>query len=120
MGSRRPSLRPVGVSIRRVTTRPSHAHVPVPAGDGSPTHRGPGDASRDPRSITIVGTLAFFAVAGLLLGERTARAAPDPAVVGRWSQVREWPVKAVHAHLLPDGTVMTWPLSDDPYVWDPR
>ncbi len=48
-------------------------------------------------------------------------AAPDPAVVGSWSEVYEWPVKATHTSLLPDGKVLTWPsyAGDSPYIWDP-
>jgi len=31
----------------------------------------------------------------------------------------DWPVVAIHSHLLPDGRVMTWGHSGDPTVWDP-
>ena len=32
----------------------------------------------------------------------------DPARSGAWSPVRRWPVIAVHAHLLPNGKVLSW------------
>jgi autotransporter-associated beta strand protein len=38
---------------------------------------------------------------------------------GDWSAVINWPHVAVHALLLPNGKVMTWPYSDDPRLWDP-
>jgi galactose oxidase len=33
--------------------------------------------------------------------------------------VLDWPVVAIHSHLLPDGRVLTWGHSGDPTVWDP-
>lgn len=45
-----------------------------------------------------------------------------PEVSGQWSEVQEWPVKAVHAHLLPNGKVMVWSSfenGDNPKIWDP-
>ena len=46
----------------------------------------------------------------------------DPAVVGKWSNNKPWPVKAVHVSLLPDGKVMMWPSNegDNPYIWNPN
>ena len=55
---------------------------------------------------------------------------PSPADVGRWDPVFPLPNVAIHAHLLPDGTVLFWGRRDDPagsmnehsctpYVWDP-
>lgn len=32
----------------------------------------------------------------------------DPAQVGRWDAVLPLPNVAIHAHLLPDGTVLFW------------
>ncbi|MBN9101799.1 MULTISPECIES: glyoxal oxidase [unclassified Pseudonocardia] len=54
----------------------------------------------------------------------------DPAQVGRWDAVLPLPNVAIHAHLLPDGTVLFWGRRDDPdgsmndhvgtpHVWDP-
>lgn len=40
--------------------------------------------------------------------------------LGTWSKVMDWPVVAIHSHVLPDGRVMTWGHSGDPTVWDPR
>jgi galactose oxidase len=45
--------------------------------------------------------------------------AQDPSVVGQWSAVQNWPIVAVHAHLLPTGKVLFYPYSDDPRLWDP-
>lgn len=39
--------------------------------------------------------------------------------VGQWSAVQNWPIVAVHSHLLPNGKVLFWPYSDGIYVWDP-
>jgi hypothetical protein len=44
---------------------------------------------------------------------------PDPAQVGSWSALQTWPDAAVHAALLPTGSVMFYPYSDDPRLWVP-
>jgi galactose oxidase len=55
---------------------------------------------------------------------------PPPSVAGRWDPVLALPNIAIHAHLLPDGTVLFWGRRDDPagsmndhfctpQVWDP-
>ena len=41
-----------------------------------------------------------------IAGDRIALA--DPAVVGQWSAVQNWPIVAVHANLLPTGDVLAW------------
>ena len=41
------------------------------------------------------------------------------ASVGEWSAPFDWPVVAVHLHLLPDGRVLSWGLNGDPRVWNP-
>ena len=46
--------------------------------------------------------------------------AQDPSVVGQWGPVLNWPIVAVHAHLLPTGKVLFYPYSDDPRLWDRR
>jgi len=38
---------------------------------------------------------------------------------GAWGPVIAWPVVSIHAHLLPDGRVLTWGHSGDPTAWDP-
>ena len=43
----------------------------------------------------------------------------DPAVMGSWSALQDWPEVAVHAALLPTGRVMLYGYSDDPHLWDP-
>ena len=46
----------------------------------------------------------------------------DPAVVGQWSAVQNWPIVAVHANLLPTGDVLAWSdytNSGGAQVWRP-
>jgi hypothetical protein len=48
----------------------------------------------------------------------------DPSVVGQWSPVSQWPLVAIHTHLLPNGKVLTWQRKDSElttqtYLWDP-
>lgn len=48
--------------------------------------------------------------------------AADPAHVGQWSQLEQWPVKATHTTLLPNGKVIIWPSfggGGTPYIWNP-
>jgi Galactose oxidase-like, Early set domain/Divergent InlB B-repeat domain/Kelch motif len=46
-------------------------------------------------------------------------AAPQ-SVTGVWQAPIVWPAVAIHAHLLPNGRVMTWGRMDhDPVLWDP-
>jgi len=58
-----------------------------------------------------------------VLGAASAAAqTDDPAVVGRWSALKSWPIPAVHTQLLPTGKVMFYPEydhGDDPRLWDP-
>ncbi|MCI0355070.1 MAG: choice-of-anchor D domain-containing protein, partial [Acidobacteria bacterium] len=63
--------------------------------------------------------LLFCLLLGAVLAESTASAQGDPAILGQWSAVQKWPVLAVHAHLLPTGKVLFYPLNDVPYLWDP-
>ena len=48
---------------------------------------------------------------------------PNPALVGEWSSLNDWPTVAIHSQLLPGGKVMFWPgnggTGDDPRLWDP-
>jgi galactose oxidase len=50
--------------------------------------------------------------------------APDPApepqaIMGEWAPPFDWPVVAVHLHLLPDGRVLSWGAVGEPQLWDP-
>lgn len=73
------------------------------------------------RVVAII--IAVLAVgAGLYFISNQAEAVGDPSVVGQWSGVSNWPVKATHTHLLPDGRVMVWPSSSSEhviYIWNP-
>ena len=47
----------------------------------------------------------------------------SPSLGGRWSAVRDWPLVAVHAALLPNGKVLAWDATpddadDDPHTTD--
>ncbi len=47
-------------------------------------------------------------------------AAQEPeATVGEWSAPFDWPVVAVHLHLLPSGQLLSWGRIGEPQVWDP-
>jgi hypothetical protein len=42
------------------------------------------------------------------------------ATAGQWASPTSWPAVAIHAHLLPDGRVLTWGRSDHaPVLWTP-
>jgi hypothetical protein len=42
------------------------------------------------------------------------------ATLGRFTAPLRWPAVGIHAHLLPDGRVMTWGLHDyPPVIWNP-
>lgn len=46
----------------------------------------------------------------------------DPAVVGQWSEIKQFPIKATHTHLLPNGKVLFSPSfqgGGEPHIWDP-
>ena len=50
--------------------------------------------------------------------------APSPrqepqATSGEWAAPIDWPVVAVHLHLLPSGQVLSWGRIGDPWMWDP-
>ncbi len=44
---------------------------------------------------------------------------PDPAVYGLWSDVMEWDIIAIHAHLLPTGQVLAWERLGETRLWEP-
>jgi hypothetical protein len=41
------------------------------------------------------------------------------ATSGEWAAPFDWPVVAVHLHLLPSGQVLTWGRVGEPQIWDP-
>ena len=41
------------------------------------------------------------------------------ATSGEWTAPFEWPVVAVHLHLLPSGQVLSWGRVGEPQIWDP-
>src|SRR5688500_14291733 len=53
----------------------------------------------------------------LLLSSASALA--QASTVGQWSAVQNWPIVAVHSHLLPTGKILFWAYSDGIYLWDP-
>lgn len=49
-----------------------------------------------------------------------APSAQEPqATLGEWSAPFQWPVVAVHLHLLPSGDLLSWGRIGEPQVWDP-
>ncbi len=63
----------------------------------------------------------IIAITGATMAD-TAPVSGSASEVGRWSRVRDWPVKAVHATLLPSGKVLVWPSygrGDVPFIWGP-
>lgn len=50
-------------------------------------------------------------------GEALAVAAGSAA--GQWGAPFQWPVVAVHLHLLRNGRVLSWGKFGDPYLWNP-
>jgi galactose oxidase len=67
----------------------------------------------------LVFTCFLTAVAGLPMQPISHAQTTDPAVVGQWSGLLNWPIVAVHTHMLPNGKVMFYPYGDDPRQWDP-
>lgn len=45
--------------------------------------------------------------------------AQDLSVVGQWSPPQDWPITAVHDHLLHTGQVLLWGYSDEAWLWNP-
>ena len=41
------------------------------------------------------------------------------ATSGEWTAPLDWPVVAVHLHMLPSGQVLSWGLVGEPQIWDP-
>src|SRR6185312_6323608 len=69
------------------------------------------------------GLLARYSLFGGFLSlVSSVSVAQDPATVGQFSSVTNWPYVATHAHVLPTGKVIWWPQfinGDNPYFWDP-
>ena len=69
------------------------------------------------------GLLARYSLCGGFLSlVSSVSVAQDPATVGQFSSVTNWPYVAAHAHVLPTGKVIWSPQyasGDHPYFWDP-
>lgn len=54
---------------------------------------------------------------------RAAAASTDPAAVGQWSPLIQWPAVTVHMSVLPDARILAWAHDAGtrpvPYLWDP-
>jgi len=48
----------------------------------------------------------FLLVVSALAFQAPAQSPEDPALVGQWSPVIDWPAVSVHTHLLPTGDVL--------------
>jgi hypothetical protein len=48
-----------------------------------------------------------------------AAAAAAPADAGEWGAPFNWPIVAVHLHLLPNGQVLSWGKAGQPQIWNP-
>ena len=64
--------------------------------------------------LLVVGLVTLALVCSVTLS-----VASDPAVVGEWSSVMQWPAVAVHSHLLKTGKVLTWETGPTASIWDP-
>ncbi|HEY2323480.1 MAG TPA: galactose oxidase-like domain-containing protein [Thermoanaerobaculia bacterium] len=66
-------------------------------------------------------SLAVFLLLALVSLPLTAQ----PSAVGEWGAKFAWPVVAIHAHVLPDGEVLTWERKDtvlttESWLWNPK
>ncbi|MGH8591679.1 MAG: hypothetical protein ACREXX_20885, partial [Gammaproteobacteria bacterium] len=52
-------------------------------------------------------------VVTLLTAAMPFGAAADPGQIGEWSAVLDWPLMAIHAHVLPNGKVLAWDAAPD-------
>jgi galactose oxidase len=109
------------------------AHFEVAASGESGDLLLPAGAADDTPSLTRLTTRTGGAVRVSVEGTPAADAdntggscpRPDPplpepqASIGEWSPPFDWPVVAVHLHLLPDGRVLSWGMIGDPQVWNP-
>lgn len=74
-------------------------------------HRGTLKVSHNNQELAPVGN------AGIACPKGT-RQEPQ-ATSGEWTAPFDWPVVAVHLHLLPSGQVLSWGRAGEPQVWDP-
>jgi galactose oxidase-like protein len=66
-----------------------------------------------------IRTIRFTAGDASVVSREITVSTPPEANVGSWSPVMDWPVVAVHLHLLPDGNVLSWGKFGDPQLWNP-
>jgi TM2 domain-containing membrane protein YozV len=57
------------------------------------------------RARDVAGNATLSAAVPVTVANNTST---DPAVVGQWSAVLDWPLVAIHMNLLPDGKVLVW------------
>lgn len=90
---------------------------------------------KSPASLVVQAIAFLTGVSALSVGLGTAvvqssRAqSTDPDILGQWSATKDWGFVAIHAHVLPDGKVLTWGRdwdenqvdgkSTQARVWDP-
>lgn len=70
----------------------------------------------------ILVVLTVFTNFSSTLTHKANSQTPDPAVVGQWSEVKQFPIKATHTSLLPNGKVIFSPSfkgGGEPHLWDP-
>lgn len=110
---------PTAVTVRfDVAGTGENGELTLPAGPPSLT-----------RLTTATSGAVHLSVAGAAAGEASnggvSCPAPDPAypepqaTIGEWGAPFDWPVVAVHLHLLPDGRVLSWGGMGGPQTWNP-
>lgn len=88
---------------------------------------GSGEGPSTTRLTTLhTGTLQVaYRNHGIASAGNAGLACPSPsaqepqATAGEWSAPFEWPVVAVHLHLLPSGQLLSWGRIGEPQIWDP-
>ena len=76
-------------------------------------------SSSDRLKVQVIALRCFVATQLIAVSFASAQ---DPANVGQFSPVMNWPYKAVHAHLLPTGKVLYWSQYSYgyyPQLWNP-
>src|SRR5882672_3468581 len=64
--------------------------------------------SHDTEDDHLLAQFAYLSGVSRASSGLAAQAASDPAAVGSWGAVMNWPVEAIHAQMLPTGHVMMW------------
>lgn len=64
-------------------------------------------------------TIRFSAGGASVVSRQITVSAPSEATAGSWSPVMDWPLVAVHLHLLPNGRVLSWGAAVGPHLWNP-